>query len=78
MWRNEYLKSLQRRSKWQKTKRHLSLGNIVIIKDDNFSRNEWKLAKVVETYPCRDGYVQSVKLLISDSDITNMARGQSL
>ena len=73
-WRNEYLKSLQRRSKWQKPKRNLSLGDIVIIKDDNLCRNEWKLAKVVETYPSKDGYVRSVKLLISDSEITNKGK----
>ncbi len=69
-WRNEYLKSLQIRSKWQKPKRNLSVGDIVILRDDNLTRNDWKLARVVEVYPSQDGYVRSVKLLISDSDLS--------
>lgn len=73
-WRNEYLKSLQARSKWQKPKRNLSVGDVVILKDDNLTRNDWKLAKVIEVYPSKDGYVRSVKLLMSDKDLSKKGK----
>lgn len=34
-------------------------------------RSHWQLAKVTEVYPGTDGYVRTVKLLMSDSALNN-------
>ena len=61
-WKNEYLQTLQMRSKWNENTREVSKGDIVIIKDDNQLRNCWLLAVVVERFPSEDGHVRKVKV----------------
>ena len=61
-WRKEYLASLQTRDKWTKTRRNLRVGDIVIMKDA-VPRQQWPMAKVVNTYPDpTDGLVRIVDL----------------
>ena len=47
-WKREYLQHLQARAKWNKPKRNLRVGDIVLSKDPDLPRNEWKLARVIE------------------------------
>ena len=61
-WKNEYLQTLQVRSKWNENNREVSMGDIVIIRHDNQPRNSWLLAVVVETFPSEDSHVRSVKV----------------
>ena len=42
-WRKEYLQNLQVRSKWQGLKRNARVGDIVLIRDENLPRNQWRL-----------------------------------
>ena len=48
-WRTKYIQNLQVRSKWLSPKRNLAVGDIVLLKDNNRSRNLWQLARVTET-----------------------------
>ncbi|XP_023293941.2 uncharacterized protein LOC111677110 [Lucilia cuprina] len=41
-WKTEYLKELHKRNKWKIPQRNISLGDMVAIKDDNISVNEWR------------------------------------
>lgn len=66
-WRKEYLLNLQERQKWHKIHRNAKVNDIVIVKDENLPRNEWKLAKVTEVYPSEDGHVRKLRVLMSDS-----------
>ncbi len=66
-WKREYLLNLQQRKKWQRTSRNSQVNDIVILHNDGAQRNEWKLARVVETYPSADGIVRKLKLLLSDT-----------
>ncbi|XP_070407549.1 uncharacterized protein [Nothobranchius furzeri] len=66
-WKKEYLLSLQQRQKWHKTNRNAKVNDIVIVQDDQASRNDWKLAKVVAIHPSEDGCIRKVQLLMSDS-----------
>lgn len=68
-WKREYILNLQQRKKWQRTSRNSQVNDIVILQDDNAQRNEWKLARVVETYLSADGIVRKLKLLVSDTRI---------
>ena len=62
-WRKEFLQTLQlRRKKWVKSQRNMLVGEIVVIKDDNASRNMWKLARVEDVFTSEDGLVRKVKL----------------
>ena len=42
--------------------RNSTVGDIVLIQDNNAVRGIWKLAQVVEAKPGRDGIVRNVKL----------------
>jgi hypothetical protein len=68
-WRKEYLQSLQPRPKWNLRKRDLQSGDIVIITENNVARNQWKIARVEETFPDEDGMVRKVKLAIGDREL---------
>ena len=52
-----------------RTVRSIEVDDVVIIKDDNLPRNQWQLAPVVQTYPCDDGLVRKVKLVVADSSL---------
>ena len=69
-WHKEFLLSLQERQKWSSTRRRhfqeqFQQEDIVILKGDNCRWNEWKLVKVIKTFPDKKGLVWTVKLLIS-------------
>ena len=68
-FKTEYLNNLQVRNKWNKTRRNLQVGDIVIVKDEETHRNCWPIAIVVETYPSKDGLVRKVRLRIADSNL---------
>lgn len=61
-WRKEYLANLSLRQQWHRPRRNVHVGDVVILKEDNVPRNEWRLARVVETSADDDGLVRKVKL----------------
>lgn len=67
-WRHEYLSLHHSRSKWPSPIKNISVGDVVLLADDNSPRNMWKLARVVETYPSDDNLVRSVKIKVFTKD----------
>jgi putative ribosome biogenesis GTPase RsgA len=65
-WRSQYLTTLQLRRKWQKQKRNVSVGDVVLLKEGPL-RSEWRLGRVVEVIPSRDNLVRRVKLKVCSS-----------
>ena len=63
-WTREYVRSLreQHRLTGAKETPHPSLGDVVIIKEDQKPRNVWKLAVVKRLITGRDGVVRAVQL----------------
>lgn len=61
-WVREYLPLLQKRQKWNKEHRNLTVGDIVIIADSTAPRGSWVLGRVIETFPDSRGLVRSVKV----------------
>ncbi|XP_068149481.1 uncharacterized protein [Drosophila tropicalis] len=61
-WNSEYLSRLQRRPKWLQTKENLTVGCIVLIRDERFSSHQWPLGRVMETHAGPDGLVRVVTL----------------
>ncbi|XP_070566968.1 uncharacterized protein [Ptychodera flava] len=61
-WIREYLPTLQQRQKWLKPRRNLTVGDLVIIVDDNIPRGRWPKGLVEQTFPDRYGNVRQVLL----------------
>jgi hypothetical protein len=68
-WRKEFLLNLQQRQKWDSIKRNLQIGDIVVLKEDDVNRNQWKLARIIEAIEDKDGLVRKTKIQISDSTL---------
>ena len=66
-WKREYLQSIQVRSCWRNPKEDVHKGDIVLLKDDSVCRADWKVGRVVETFPGEDGLVRKVRLLMGTS-----------
>ena len=52
------------------------MGDIVIIKEEDVPRNEWKLAKVVEAHEDDDGLVRKVTVQVGERKLGK--RGEHL
>jgi len=64
-WSKEYLQSLQVRNKWTRQHRNFTEGDVVLLKDNNTCRNQWSLAKVLNTHQDDQGQVRSVTVRTS-------------
>ncbi|XP_058817233.1 uncharacterized protein LOC131680534 [Topomyia yanbarensis] len=64
-WSNEYVTTLQKRSKWTKEPALLRPGLLVILKEDNVPPQMWKLGRISETHPGKDGVTRVVTIRTS-------------
>ncbi|CAI5654355.1 unnamed protein product [Oreochromis niloticus] len=76
-WKKEYLLNLQGRQKWTKEHRNAKINDVVLLKDEITPRNQWKLARIIEVYPGKDGKVRKVKLLLSDPTLDRAGKHTS-
>ena len=67
-WVREYLPQLLQRSKWRRGERDVAIGDVVLIMDYQLPRNEWRLGRVLETFPGQDGHVRTVRLRTKDGE----------
>ena len=61
-WRREYLQSLQSRSKWNCPQRNLTIGDVVLVKEDGAHRGDWPLGRVTEAMESDDGKVRKAQV----------------
>lgn len=61
-WQTEYLNTLQQRYKWQTPVSSPSVGDVVVIKDENLPPTKWLLARVEQLHPGTDNLVRVVTL----------------
>ena len=66
-WIREYLTTLQARTKWKKPQPNLQPGDVVVLKEDKTFTCHWPLAKVLQTYPGKDGLVRVAQVKTSTS-----------
>lgn len=57
-WSHEYTARLQQRPKWTSTQPNLETDNMVIIRDERLPPSRWRLGRVIETHPGKDGIVR--------------------
>ena len=65
-WRKEYLANITLRQRWHTPRRNVQVGDIVIVKEEEVPRNEWKLAKVLEVHKDDDGLVRKTTIQIGE------------
>ncbi|XP_050676867.1 uncharacterized protein LOC126973587 [Leptidea sinapis] len=54
-WSKEYISELQTRSKWQLAKSEVTMGSLVVVKDDHLPPLKWRFGRVVGVHPGSDG-----------------------
>ena len=59
-----FFPTLIRRQKWHHDKRNVKVDDVCMLKDANAMRGEWRMSRVVETYPDEHGKVRNVKLKV--------------
>ena len=61
-WSHEYLQQLQALPKWRNITPNQRIADVVVIKEDNAYTCHWPLARVIATYPGRDGLIRVATL----------------
>ncbi|XP_043471319.1 uncharacterized protein LOC122504323 [Leptopilina heterotoma] len=59
-WHKEYLNELNTRTKWKNANKNITIGTLVVLKEDNTPPLHWVLGRVIETHPGQDGVVRVV------------------
>ena len=72
----EYLSKLTTRSKWFKDSNDstIRVGDLVLVMDDNVSRGNWPLARVVEVYVGKDGIIRTTLLKTAKGQLVRPVR----
>lgn len=64
-WSVEYLTQLQQRTKWKEVGKTIKGGTIVILRDQNVPPMPWRLARIVDVHPGKDGFIRVVTVKTS-------------
>ncbi len=67
---SEYLVELGKARKWQKVKKNVAVGDLVLEIDPNTDSGNWSLAVIKEVLPSNDGLVRKVIITTSGKDYT--------
>ncbi|XP_077291907.1 uncharacterized protein LOC143921908 isoform X1 [Arctopsyche grandis] len=68
-WSAEYLHSLQLRHKWKKdSSNNLSVGQMVLLKEEHMLPTRWVLGRVTKLYPGPDGRVRVVDVFTASGE----------
>ena len=68
-WKKEYLPTLQQRPKWNQPKRNMEVHDVVLIKDENVSRNDWSMGIIAKVEPDSKGFVRSAVVKTQTSEL---------
>ena len=65
-WVAEYLPQTHVRTQWSKQEANVEVGDLVWLVDNNVKRSQYKMARIQEIYPAKDGVVRSVPIKTHD------------
>ncbi|XP_054721417.1 uncharacterized protein LOC129231194 [Uloborus diversus] len=65
-WSSEYVTRLQQRPKWFSRKPNLKVGDLVLVKNENLPPLKWRLGRISEVFPGKDGCVRVAAVKTSD------------
>ncbi|XP_070855260.1 uncharacterized protein [Drosophila suzukii] len=61
-WVKEYMPIITTRSKWFPKRHPLTVGDVVIVVDENLPRNLWPKGRITEIVTAKDGQVRSATI----------------
>jgi hypothetical protein len=64
----EYLHTLQQRTKWKIEHENLKIGEIVIIKEDNLPPQRWLLGRITQIYPGKDNKIRVATVRLKEGE----------
>lgn len=67
-WSTEYLHQLQSRPKWNSGVTAITIGAMVVLKDENIPPHQWCIGRIVATHPGADGIVRVVTIKTPTSE----------
>ena len=68
IWRKQYWDSLQRCAKWFTKQPNIKVDDLVVVHEEKVKRGYWKLARIVDILPSRDGSVRKVNISLPRFD----------
>ncbi|XP_075163230.1 uncharacterized protein LOC142235861 [Haematobia irritans] len=69
-WKEEYLKELHKRHKWQRPTDNLQENTMVVIKEENLPPNCWRLGRIKKVHAGADNRVRIAELITQKGTIT--------
>ena len=72
-WRREYLPKLTVRNRWRQHTPNIRVGQLVLLMDEETHKKQWKLARVADVFPGRDGVVRTIEVKTKDGLYTRPA-----
>lgn len=72
-WQQEYLQTLQQRSKWNTPQDNLKIDDLVVIHDSNAPPLTWKLGRITAVSPGADGIVRVVHMKTATGTLSRPA-----
>lgn len=68
-WTNDYLGTLQQRTKWMIEKDNINVGTMVLVKEDFLPVCKWILGRVVEVFYGSDNKVRTVRIKTKSGEL---------
>lgn len=68
-WSKEYISELQIRTKWHTSKGELSLGSLVLLRQENTPPQRWCLGRIVALHPGNDGVARVATIRTSKGEV---------
>lgn len=68
-WKEDYLKSLQKRYKWKNSIPNVNVGDLVVVMDDLLPPSEWRLGRIDKVHFGSDHNVRVADVRIANSVI---------
>ena len=64
-WRQDYLSDQQSRRKWKRPAQNFSIGDIVLVKDEQMGRCQWPMGRLTRVTHSDDGIVRAVEVRLA-------------
>ena len=68
-WVREYLPQNKVKSQWNKSETNIEVGDLVWLIEDNVKRSQYRMARILEIYPGKDGVVRSALIKTLDGTL---------
>lgn len=63
-WASDYLNTLQQRNKWKTERANVKVGQLALLKNENFPPTYWAMGRITSVKPGKDSLVRTVTIRI--------------